>query len=184
MTPKRILTAVTLVALVGASFSTVAKADAGPRGDRMGQLFSFEEMDADSDGKVTKDEITAFHTAKIAAMDTDKDGNLSEAELIAAHELRRAEREATREARMVKRMIEKRDANKDGVLSLEEMAPPAGRGDKMFSRADTDGDGAVSKAEADAMMEKMANRRGDDDDRHQRKGKHGGGHKRGDRNDG
>lgn len=176
MKPKTILTAVTLAALVGASLSTVSNAEVSPRGgDGMGQMFAFEEMDANSDGKVTKDEITAYHTAKSTAMDTDKDGNLSEAELLAAQEKRRAERESTRDARMVKRMIQKRDANKDGVLSLDEMALLAGRGDKVFKRADADGDGAISKAEADAMMEKMANRH---------KGKHGGGYKHGDRDDG
>ena len=173
MSTKTILSAVTLAAMVAASFSTIAQADAGGHGgDRMGRMFVFEEMDANADGKVTKDEITAFHAAKIAAMDTDKDGNLSEAELIAAQAQRKAERETTRETKMVKRMMEKRDANKDGVLSLEEMTPPAGRGDKMFDRADTDGDGAISKAEADVMAEKMAERGKNRDGEH-RGGKHG-----------
>ena len=171
MSTKTILSAVTLAAMVAASFSTIAQADAGGRGgDRMGQMFVFEEMDANADGKVTKDEIAAFHTAKIAAMDTDKDGNLSEAELIAAQEQRKAEREAQRGAEMVKRMMDRRDANKDGVLSLDEMTPPADRGDKMFDRADTDGDGAISKAEADVMAEKMA-KRGKDRDGEHRSGK-------------
>ncbi len=180
MNPKTVLSAVTLAALVAASFSTIAQADAGGRGaDRMGQMFAFEEMDANADGKVTKAEIAAFHAAKVAAMDTDKDGNLSEAELIAAQEQRRAEREAQRGAKMVKRMMDKRDANKDGVLSLDEMTPPADRGDKMFDRADTDGDGAISKAEADVMAEKMA-KRGKDRD-----GEHRGGKRKYDkRNDG
>jgi len=171
MNTKTVLSAVTLAAMVAASFSSIAQADAGGRGgDRMGQVFAFEEMDANADGKVTKDEITAFHAAKNAAMDTDKDGNLSEAELIAAQAQRGAEREAQRGAKMAKRMMEKRDANKDGVLSLAEMTPPADRADKMFDRADTDGDGAISKAEADVITEKMA-KRGKDGEH--RGGKHG-----------
>lgn len=174
MSTKTIVSTVTLAAMVAASFSTIAQADAGGRGgDRMGQIFSFQDMDANSDGKVTKDEITAFHAAKVAAMDTDKDGNLSEAELIAAQTARKAEREAEREARreakMAKRLMEKRDANKDGVLSLAEMAPLPDRADKMFARIDTDGDGAISKAEADVMAEKMA-KRGDDRDKEHRGG--------------
>lgn len=183
MKPKAILSAVTLAAMVAASFSTIANAESGPRGgDRMGQMFVFGEMDANADGKVTKDEITAFQTAKTAAMDTDKDGNLSVAELLAAHEARKAANEDDRAKRMVKRMIEKRDANKDGVLSLAEMTPPADRGDKMFARADTDGDGAISKAEAEAVKGKMAKRHADREG-----GKHGKGkgmHKHGGRDDG
>lgn len=175
MKTKTILSAVTLAAMVAASFSTVAQADAGGRGDRGGPMFNFEEMDANADGKVTKEEITAYHAAKIAAMDTDKDGNLSEAELLAGQQQRQAEREAQRGAKMVKRMLERQDANKDGVLSVTEMTPPADRGDKMFDRADVDGDGAISKAEADVMMEKMA-KRGD------KRGK--GKHKDDDRDDG
>lgn len=172
MKTKTLFSAVTLAAMVAASFSTVANAEIGSRGgDRMQQMFIFEEVDANADGKVTKEEIAAYQAAKVAAMDTDKDGNLSEAELIAGHEQRRAEREAERGAKMVKRMIEKRDANNDGVLSVEEMTPPAGRGDKMFARADADGDGAISKAEAEAIKEKMAKRFGDREDGHRGKGK-------------
>ncbi|WP_050522863.1 EF-hand domain-containing protein [Pseudorhodobacter wandonensis] len=178
MRTKSILSAVTLAALVAASFSTVSNAQSGNEGGNGPRMFVFEEMDANGDGKVTKDEVAAFHAAQLAAMDTDKDGNLSAAELIAAQQKRQAEREADRETRMAERMIEQRDANKDGVLSLEEMAPKGDRGDKMFDRADTDGDGAISKAEADAMKAKMEKRgdrgRGDDDHGHKgKKGKHG-----------
>jgi Ca2+-binding EF-hand superfamily protein len=42
-------------------------------------------------------------------------------------------------------MLERQDANKDGVLSLAEMTPAAGRVDKMFDRVDTDKDGAITK---------------------------------------
>lgn len=172
MKTTTLFSAVTLAAMVAASFSTIANAESGQRGgDRMGQMFVFEDVDANSDGNVTKDEIAAYHAAKVTAMDTDKDGTLSEAELIAAQEQRRAERQSNREAKMVARMMENRDANKDGVLSLDEMAPAAGRGDKMFARADADGDGAISKAEADVLKDKMAKRMGDRDGEHRGKGK-------------
>ena len=183
MTPKTVLSAVTLAAMVAASFSTVAQADAGGR-DRGGPMFNFEEMDANADGKVTKKEITTYHAAKVTAMDSDQDGNLSAAELLAAQAQRQAEREAAREAvrgaKMVERVLAKRDANKDGVLSVEEMTQPADRGDKMFARVDTDGDGAISKAEANVMAEKMAKRGKDRDGEHRGRGKHKGG----DRDDG
>ncbi len=170
MKTKTILSAVTLAAMVAASFSSIANAEMGPRGgDRGAMMPAFEEMDANGDGKVTKEEIATFRAAQIAALDTDKDGNLSEAELIAGKKMR----EDAREAKMAKRMIERQDTNKDGVLSVEEMAGPADRGDRMFDRIDTDDDGAISKAEADAAKEKMGKRGG--------KGKHK--HKRGDRDD-
>ncbi|WP_168199218.1 EF-hand domain-containing protein [Pseudorhodobacter turbinis] len=166
---KTILSAVTMAALIVGGFSTAAVAD--QRGDRQGPpMFDFAQADANADGKVTKDEIAAFHSAQIAAMDTDNDGNISEAEMIAAHEQRKAERQA----RGVKRMMERMDANDDGVVSLAEMAPPMDRGDKMFDRVDTDGDGAISKAEADAAKEKMSKRKGNGGHKgkHDRKGKH------------
>jgi hypothetical protein len=167
MKTKTLLSAVTLAALVAASFSTIANAEGKPRGgDRMAQMFVFEDADTNADGNVTKEEIAAYHAAKTAALDTDKDGNLSEAELIAAH----AQRQVDREAKMAKRMIEKRDANNDGVLSLDEMAPKGDRADKMFDRADSNGDGAISKAEADAMMAKMEKRAQDRDGDHRGKG--------------
>lgn len=186
MNMKTTLSAVTLAAMVAASFSTIAHAEGGQRGgDRMGQMFVFEEVDANADGTVTKDEIAAYHAAKLAAMDTDNDGNLSEAELIAAQKQRQAERQSNREAKMAKRMVERRDANNDGVLSLEEMAPKGDRADKMFARADADGDGAISKAEADAMKQKMQDRGDRDGDRKGKgEGKHKPKHDRGDCNEG
>lgn len=173
--PKNILSAVTLAALVAASFSTIAKAEVGPQGSAMGQMFVFEEMDADKDGKLTQDEVKAHTAAQAALMDTDKDGNLSEAELIAGQQKRKADREMRR----AKQMIERMDANKDGVLSLDEMAPPADRMVRMFKRIDADGDGVITKAESDAAMARMEERMKDRDGK--RGGKHGrkGGYGRG-----
>jgi Ca2+-binding EF-hand superfamily protein len=148
---KTTLSAVTLAALVAASFSTIATADAGPRGGAR-MMFDFATMDANGDGSVTQDEIAAQRTAKIAAMDTDKDGNLSEAELLAGHAARKEERQA----KMVTRMMARMDANKDGVVSLAEMTPQGDRGDKMFKRMDIDGDGVIFMAEADAAKARMS----------------------------
>ena len=146
--PKNILSAVTLAALVAASFTTIAKAEVGPQGGAMGQMFMFEEMDADKDGKLTQDEVKAHTAAQAALMDTDKDGTLSEAELIAGQQQRKADRESRR----AKQMIERMDANKDGVLSLDEMAPPADRMVRMFKRVDADGDGVITKADRRAAL--------------------------------
>lgn len=163
MTPKTVLSVLTVATLLGASFATVSYAD-GPRkgGDRMGmeQAFNFEAMDADKDGKVTQAEIQAFHAAKIAALDTNGDGNISAEELTAGREARKAERAAERSARM----IESLDANDDGVLSIAELEARGGdRGEermaRMFDKVDTDDDGAISLAEAEAAK-KMMHKRG------------------------
>jgi Ca2+-binding EF-hand superfamily protein len=52
-------------------------------------------------------------------------------------------------------------------LSLEEMAPPAERMERMFDRADKDGDGNISAEEFEQIKER-GGRRG-----HGRRGGHG-----------
>ncbi len=90
---------------------------------------------------------------KIVAADLNKDGMVSAEEMVAFGEQMRAERKLLR----AKEMIARFDTNKDGQLSLDEM-PASKEPGKMFSRIDTDGDGAISKAEADEMKAKIANR--------------------------
>lgn len=162
MTPKTVLSVLTVATLLGASFASISYAD-GPRkgGERMGMErgINFEAMDADKDGKVTQAEIQAFHAAKIAALDTDGDGNISAEELTAGREARKAERSDDRSARM----IEKLDANDDGVVSIAEMEARGGeRGDdrmaRMFEKVDTDKDGAISMEEAEAAKSMMKKR--------------------------
>lgn len=125
----------------------------GPRG----MMPNFEEIDANADGKVTKDEIQAHFKARFDAADTDKDGKLSPEEMQAAAETRRAERMAQRSARM----LEKFDADGDGALSFEEMPGQAGRAGQMFDRADADGDGAITKDEMAQMGGKRGMKHGD-----------------------
>ena len=77
-------------------------------------------------------------------------------------------------------MLTKLDSNTDGKLSPEELAAAGPQGTMFFDHADTDGDGAVSKAEADAMQAQMAERMGDGEGRghgkgHGKRGGHGGG---------
>ena len=55
------------------------------------------------------------------------------------------------------KMIERFDANADNQLSAAELAAGP-QPISIFDRIDTDKDGAISKAEADAAREKMAER--------------------------
>ena len=109
---------------------------------------SFEELDANSDGALTQDEIAAHMQARFQRADTDSDGLLTQAELVA----RAGENRKKRAEKFVTRMIEKHDVNGDGALSFAEMSK---RHDgKMFAQMDADQNGAVTKEEFDAMRAK------------------------------
>lgn len=127
--------------------------------DRMGghhngprEMFSFEEVDTNTDGKITQEEIAAHFKAKFDAADTDKDGSLSAEEMAAQMKAKQADSMAKRAAYMV----EKRDANSDGKLSFDEMQPQ--KQGRMFDRLDGDDDGAISKEEFAKIGNRMAKR--------------------------
>jgi Ca2+-binding EF-hand superfamily protein len=103
----------------------------------------FDKIDTNHDGKLTADEIQAAHremAAKhFAAKDTDKDGKLSRAEV----------------AKMPDALFARLDANHDGFLTPDELAQGHnGHGGKGFMRADTDGDGVITRDEALAASDK------------------------------
>lgn len=157
--------ALVLAALVGATLSTAAMAEKGPMGGM--PMFSFEELDADKDGKVTKKEMAAHRAARFAEADADKDGKLSADEMLVMHEKAQAAQKAER----AKAMIAHIDTDKDGFVSAEESAAMPGM-EMMFDRVDDNADGAISAEEMDAMKARMADRMGGHGKGH---GKHGGG---------
>ncbi|KMK68104.1 EF-hand domain-containing protein [Puniceibacterium sp. IMCC21224] len=171
MKTSNIITGVLAVALSLGGVAAQAHDRGGDRKDREAprQILMFDEMDTNGDGEITLDEIEAQGAARFATADTDGDGLLSADELAAQAQARKAERMAAREAEMTERMIERRDANDDGMLSPEEMQ---GRRDPadMFKRVDANGDGVVTAVEfADAtkrMHHKMERRDHDKGQRH------------------
>jgi Ca2+-binding EF-hand superfamily protein len=157
--------AIAALAVMGALLGTAALAEKGEMGMGMGGgegrgamlTQMFDTLDADSDGKVTLAEMEAHRKAEFAAADTNGDGSLS-AEELAAHQLARMqERMGDRAARMIENMDD------DGNGSLSEAEMGEGPGERHFARLDTDNDGAISKAEAEAAMQ------------HRKKRGHGGG---------
>jgi Ca2+-binding EF-hand superfamily protein len=117
-----------------------------------GPRFDFDEVDANADGQLTRDELMAHQKARFQRFDSNGDG------LVSADEMRasmRAEANAKIDARITK-MMERQDANKDGFIGDDEIKPRgAGR---MFKKIDADGDGMISRAEFDAMQQMRAER--------------------------
>lgn len=142
----------------------------------MGEMFA--QIDADSDGKITREEMEAFRAARFAAVDTDGDGKLSQEEMTAARDARRMER--------VQGMVTRLDTNGDGLLSAEELAagePQMPRGpEAMFDRLDADGDGALTLEEMQQARGPygreggMRGFGGDRGEHHREGGRHGGHH--------
>ena len=120
----------------------------------------FEDMDADGDGFVTRDEAKAafakFHDKMgnrfLERADTDKDGKISKTEA-AANQQRR---------------FEQMDANADGFVTQDEATAafeklraehprPTGNqaGKSFFDRADVDKDSKISKTEWDQGGQRM-----------------------------
>lgn len=126
-------------------------ADAKGGGHR-GERASFETLDTDGDGQITKAEIEARGADRFASVDTDGNGELSKDELIA--------QSAERQAQRVDKMLERLDADENGTLSQAELeaAPRRGGGDRLFKRADADENGSISKEEFETAMEKRGGR--------------------------
>ena len=144
-----------IAALVVALMGSAAIADKhgpqdGPQNGPMGgpamkQGYSFDTVDANKDGKITPDELTAWQAAQVTTADTNADGKLSVDELAAA-QLKAMTAMVTTH---VTEMVTKLDPDGDKMLSAAEIASAPIKKD-MFSHLDTNNDGVVDKAEADA----------------------------------
>ncbi len=113
---------------------------------RTTEIERFDKVDANHDGRLTLDEIQAFHrelaAKRFAEKDTNNDGKLSRSEV----------------SRMPDEVFSRLDLNKDGVLTPDELANRGGRfqshAERRFQHADANGDGAISKDEALAGADK------------------------------
>lgn len=178
---KVLLTALAAALVASVAVPAIAapgKGHGGPRVERM-----MERFDADRDGVVTLEDISAHRQTMFDTIDTDKSGALSTDELKAFgeqrkemrqknREERRAERDARKgemmgksgdhEGRMAGKHHGKRDGNWHGKGRGEGRAD--NRGGMRMERLDADKNGEISLAEftaVDARMFERFDRNGD-----------------------
>lgn len=169
----------------GIAAAGVAAAQDGPRGGPMMMMMGghggldFVAIDTDHNGSLSRAELTARATARLAKADANGDGALDRDEIIVAlsgSEVRLFGVFSTDPAEgFADRMLAMMGATETGRVEVAALADR--RVNALLAIADTDRDAAISQAEADAMqaerqawMERGHDRhaRGDDRD-----GRHG-----------
>lgn len=120
----------------------------GPRGERVGRgAERLQAMDANRDGKVTREEFLARLTARFAEADLDGDGRLTDADLPPMMRGRGAiERMAREGGRGPMGFLQGVEVS-NGAISREAVLAAAGR---QFDRLDADRNGALDQADRDA----------------------------------
>jgi len=117
---------------------------------------SFKAMDANGDGRVSRDEHAAGAKRMFDAMDANKDGRVTAAEMDAAHEKVTGKKAGKGELSSAEK-IRAVDADGDGILTAAEHAA----GSKaMFDRMDTNRDGFLGADEFAAGHAKMLRKNG------------------------
>jgi len=169
---KNLILTVAAAAVAGTAIFGAGLAQARPdaHGGKRGPAqmpIIFSELDADGNGVVTKEEMQARAQTRFDAADTNGDGKLSVDEMVAAAEARaedamkkRAEQMSERMAKRTERLIENKDTDGDGMLTMAELEDTKSRGDRFFDRLDADGDGVVSQEEFDAAKARWMQRAG------------------------
>lgn len=135
---------------VSTAISLAAGAAVAKPGNRSDHTM-FDRFDLNGDGLITREEADAARDTRFSEIDTNADGLVSRDELTAQSVKRAEER--------VARMMERLDADGDGLLSKEDMAKGS-RIDRMFDRLDADNDGVITQAEFDDARKKIGQRRG------------------------
>ncbi len=126
----------------------------------------FTRFDSDKNGSISLEEAPERMKQRFEKLDANSDKSVSKEELQAAFQMMGGEQGKGKKGEGKKgrgqmmdpaKMIQKADANKDGVISLDE-APE--RMKKNFDRMDADASGTVTADELKAAFEKMKRKGG------------------------
>lgn len=151
------LTAVLATVIVGAGAAYAeggkgGKGGDGPRG--MGRIM--QEIDANSDGNIGRDELDAFIEARFAQADADADLSVTQDEIASA-----LPGDGRRGGRFAEHMVVRMDIDGNGTLAIDEVRERAG---ELFAMMDIDNSGTI---EADEMP-KRGGKRGERGERGER----------------
>ena len=141
-----------------------------------------EHLDVNQDGVIDQSDLDKKKAEKFATIDANNDGVITKEEMQAAKDAKRSEYAAHHAERSGERFAA-RDVDGDGGLSLEEFSAKREEGEhharrgehrgeghgkgkkgkkgkfrKLLKKADANGDGAVTRAELEALMAKRAAR--------------------------
>ena len=160
MTPAaRFTTLAVLLAAAGAA-SLAQAHEGGKRGPQ--QRFDFDAADTNSDGTLSRAEIMAHAEGRLTGFDANSDGMIDRDEFTAGMAEHRgnkwAGRKGKRGEKRAGRVLERMGANEDGEIVIEEFT--GNMADRIIERMDADGDGSISKAEAENMPKRWAGRKG------------------------
>ena len=112
----------------------------------------FAQVDANSDGVITKEEVKGRLLKHFDKIDTDKNGSISATEFSAIEKMHKGkDHKKGNKQQNYKQSFAKLDVNSDGVITKEEAK---GRLLKHFDKIDTDKNGSISATEFSAI-EKM-----------------------------
>ena len=145
---KKLKFSVALLALLSTGNTTIAK---NFNSMKILNPPTFEHLDMNNDGKLSKKEIEKQRDFMVQSMDLNGDKMVSTQELIKRH--------AKRADFFAKRMIKKLDSNGDGSLSFSELKKSQQwKLERMFYRLDINNDGFISKEEAQTARKNMLKR--------------------------
>lgn len=123
----------------------------GMHGGRLGERL-MRAFDTNRDGKVTQDEFMATVRSRFAQMDLNNDGRITDEDLPPAMRGRNVLGSDSGRGfgprRHILRLLRDADANKDGVVTLDEALAAA---EKRFAGLDRNKDGVIDTADRDAL---------------------------------
>jgi Ca2+-binding EF-hand superfamily protein len=169
------------VSIVAVSAVLVSSAAFAGGGKHHGPGAFFDRFDTNQDGRITQAEARAAGAAHFAELDANKDGVLTPSEAaqggqrmmqrhaeerFTAKDANKDGRLSKEEAQMPEARFAKLDANQDGFITKEEFqSAKAKKAEKhakfaarMFQKVDTDGNGKLSRAEAQAHTDALFQR--------------------------